>query len=331
MALLWRRRTRPVRRARRRGAFVFRRIVRIAAVFVVLGALCCGVWYLTRLPALTVSDVTIEGGETLPQDDIRQTIARELSGTYFFLIPKSFTLFYPHDRIIDAVENVPRVKAVTEDTPTPTTLALSIEEYEPAALWCPPASVSTLQADDAQASSTEPADASASRAAPAEGAAGGEDAVPEESHCVFLSDDGYAFAKAPPLRGGAFLRHIFDDREPKEGEQPLSKDDMARIDTFVESLASELDMRVRFVEHTKDGDEVYMLAGGGRLLVSPSEPEKTTFDNLVSILHADEFSDIAATGFDYIDLRFGDRVFVNRTGGDASDTPDDSLDDPLLQ
>ena len=48
-----------------------------------------------------------------------------------------------------------------------------------------------------------------------------------------------------------------------------------------------------------------------KLLVSPSQSAQETFDNLRSILESEEFAHVTSGDFNYIDLRFGNRVFVN--------------------
>ena len=69
-------------------------------------------------------------------------------------------------------------------------------------------------------------------------------------------------------------------------------------------------LRTYAVVETRAGDEEYHLAGGGYLIVAPKRGVQETFDNLQSILQSEAFKHMTPGAFDYIDLRFGNRVFL---------------------
>lgn len=291
MALFWNRRQRRIRRSGGNSRSVWRQILYgvLSILFVVTTGY--GTWYVTRLPAFTISNVEVADGDTVSHEEIKHRVESGLEGNYIFLVPKRFTYFYPHDDIQKDVAAMSRIAKVKLEKVDHTTLNVSFEEHVPRALWCLSAEVGT---------STQLSGLS--------------------TDCVFLSDDGYAFADAPELRGGVYLRHISDDRQPEATTQFLPATDMGRIATFTEALEIELGFRTYMVEHTAVGDEVYYLTGGGKFLVSPSELAQTTFDNLRSILESEEFSHIAPGNFNYIDLRFGNRVFVNEEFPEENET-----------
>ena len=68
-------------------------------------------------------------------------------------------------------------------------------------------------------------------------------------------------------------------------------------------------------------DEVTLhLESGGALKVSERMPAEEVLANLETVLASEAFAHLANGNFEYIDLRYGDRVFVNEFG----DVPDPS-------
>lgn len=231
-----------------------------------------GVWYVTRLPEVTISDIHITGGETIPHEEIHVLVEEELSGSYLFVVPKRFSYLYPHDRITRRVADVPRIFDVSVEREDRNKLRVSFKEYVPYALWC------------------------------SENSNG--------KGCMFLAADGYAFAPAPPLSGGTFIRHVTRGTVPEPNVQIFSRAAMERKDTFIAALREEFGFQVMEIVYTEAEDEIYRLRGGGELLVTEAVGVQTLFDNLRSILASEEFNHLETGNFKYIDLRFGNRVFV---------------------
>ena len=62
------------------------------------------VWYVTRIPFFTIADISVTGGETVVHADVRTRLLDELNGTYFLIIPRSFSYLYPHDQMLTVLE-----------------------------------------------------------------------------------------------------------------------------------------------------------------------------------------------------------------------------------
>ncbi len=239
-------------------------------IVVLLGALT---WYLTRLDAVTISQVTVAGGETISPDVVRVKVEGFLDDNYFLLIPHRFSYFYPHDAIVSALRSIPRVHDVTVTRSSLKTVDVTFAEYVPYALWC-------LTEDDL-------------------------------SPCYFLDASGYAFAPSPALQGGSLTRHILEGRGEFVQETVIRPELLKTIELFMRGLEKELGLRVISVVHTKDGDLRYNISGGGSLLVALDRDVTATFENLKSVLTSKEFQHVKPGNFNYIDLRFGNKVFVN--------------------
>lgn len=240
------------------------------ALVILIGLLLTAVWYGTRISGMQIKGVEVMGGFTIPHVTISTIAEEELAGTYLKLVPKKFSPLFPKDSIAKRILEVPRVKNVHLEVDDKKKLIIAFEEYKPEALWC------------------------------------GE----EGSECWFIDSLGFAFAKAPELSGGAFVRY-YNDATP---EHAASYADMEFIHTtrdFVEGLKDELDLYVVEVHVLGDQDIEYAVAGGGRIKVSQTMSPKTSFNNLKTILQSEEFAHLEPGTFHYVDLRFGDKVFVS--------------------
>ena len=269
---MWRKR-RPYLRTRQTKRHLLWHFVYGGIAIAIVSLVLYGVWYVTRLSYFTISHVEVMGGSTVDAELVRAEVLKELSGNYAFLIPKRFTYFYPHTDIVARVQSIPRISQVEVVRSAKDTLTVTFSEYTPHALWC-----------------------------------SGEER--EVSSCIFLSQSGYAFATAPSLEGSAFIRYITEDREPETGTQLFEYERMQSTEAFIEALEAELGFRAHQVIITSADDVTYVLTGGGSILVTGTMSVQETFDNLHSVLASPEFSHLKPGEFEYIDLRFGSRVFV---------------------
>lgn len=151
------------------------------------------------------------------------------------------------------------------------TLTVVFDEYQPVALWCMLAT----------------------------------------SDCYFVDQSGFAFSKAPELTGGAFIRYGETGKEVEVKTQALDRDFLKTSKAFAEKLADELGLYVTHITVLDALDVTYTVSGGGVVKVSQRIDLDTTFENLKTILLSENFTHLEGGDFQYIDLRFGDKVFVN--------------------
>lgn len=240
-------------------------------LLLMLGLLGLATWYLTRISALQIHDVTVAGGFTISHEAIEGAVWNELNGTYFRLIPKRFAYFYPEEAIRTTLESFPRMKQVHVER-AGKTIAVAFEEYEPYALWC--------KNDD-------------------------------DETCLFIDSNGYAFSEAPELTGSAFLRFRKGNEEPTLRTNVFTREFLHEVVAFSETLERELSLYVTHIHTEGDYDVNFRISGGGLIKVSQIRPFSESLANLRSILASEEFAHIEPGNFQYIDLRFGDKVFVN--------------------
>ncbi len=269
------------------------RVHLIRGLFLVFCAGVIGsvIYYSTRAEVFTIRDVEVTGGETIPHDVVESKVRESLQGTYAFLIPHSFSFLYPEEEIIERVSSIPRIYGVTVRRNTPTSIAVSFSEYMPHALWC-------------TGDSTE--------------------------GCSFIDTQGFAYAKAPGLLGGALVRHTTSGA----GDQfltaaGLSTDTFMRLDHFIKRFETDLGIRISEVSYKEHGDIEFMVSGGGSLYATLEKDLDAQFTHLASVLASKEFSHIKPGNFNYIDIRFETKVFVNETfATDTASTTATSTDSP---
>ena len=273
--------TRTSRKARGDRSLLRTQIVVGIVIVVVLSMVVGAVYYATRLPAFQITAVEVTGGFTIPHETIQTDVETLLQGTYFKLIPRTFVYTYPHQAILDTILHIPRVKDARLAIRHGHTLDVAFDEYQPFALWCRGAS---------------------------------------SSQCAFLDRSGYAFAAAPELTGNAFVRYQTPTATSTAPGQVIAPQRMGQTTSFIDRLKNDLDLYVTTVDIVGDGDIDYTVSGGGMLKTSTDMPPATTFANLQTILSSATFHRLESGKFDYIDLRFGDKVFVNEHGTSTNES-----------
>ena len=239
-------------------------------VLAVVGLFITGVWYGTRLPALTITEVRASGGETIEPTEIERVVEEALDGTYLGLVPRRFAWLYPEEEIFEKVSTTERIFNVGI-TREGTALLVTYDEYVPFALWC---------------------------------------GIEDEAPCVFVDKSGYAFGHAPKLTGGSFLRFRTAGRDPVLGEQMADGSMFITAQELVRLLETQ-EWYVSYIEIDQVDDMFIELAAGGELKVNSKTLPTKTMEDLLVILTSEEFSHLRPGNFQYIDLRFGEKVFVN--------------------
>lgn len=258
-------------------------------VFVLIGLMLYGIWHGTRAKAVTISEVIVVGGETISHDAIKLAVTELLQGQYMGFIPRSFSWTYPETEIMEVLTATPRVKDPVIERDG-TQLIVTLAEFEPVALWC----------DDHTT--------------------GG---------CVFLDSNGYGFAAAPDLTGGAYTRYVQVGQAASTSVVFTDLGDFALLQELVTRL-DQAGWPAVSIEYDQARDAFVQLAGGGELKVSLTQTPADTVANLQTIRAAAQYTDLAPGNFAYIDLRFGNKIFVSEQGAPtesaATEVPGESED-----
>lgn len=276
---------RPYRSMTPRTILLIRQIIVGTMIAAFFGMLLTSVWYFTRLDSVTISTITVNGGETIAHTEIEEIVRRELGGSYLKLVPYTFAFSYPHEKVMAKIKENDRINHISVMRSGGTELIVEFEEYLPHALWCKET---------------------------------------DSTSCFFIDENGYSFAVAPTLKGGSFLRLASIGKDPSLHTAAFPEVQYHVVGELVKAFA-EAKWEVTKVEIDAAGDAYMSIVGGGEFKVSLKQPAKETVDNLLTVLGSEQFAHLTPGNFDYIDLRFGSKVFVNEEtidkGGQGTSTP----------
>ena len=256
----------------------------------VVALLLYGVWYGTRHPGVTIDTVNVSGGETIDHKIIEERVWQQLEGEYVRLIPRTFSYLYPRDDILSSLGDIDRIKEVTVDRVGRKKLDVSFVEYVASALWC----------------------------------------SSDSEECFFVDETSFAFAAAPSLVGGSFLRYVTTEREPVLGASVVNNSELEVLTMVINELESR-GWLVRSVDVDLVGDAYIDLAAGSEVKIALGEEAANTVANLDAVLQSEEFASLTPGEFQYIDLRFGNKVFVNRVEEVATSTETSIVEFELVE
>ncbi len=257
---------------------LIRQIIVGVLIATFFGLLTSSVWFATRVNALTIDTVTVRGGETIQHSEVESVVRAQIDGAYMKLVPRAFAFTYPHEKIIAEVNKMHRIKNVSIVRSGGNELLVEFDEYVPHALWCKNS---------------------------------------ESTGCFFLDENGYSFAPAPTLNGGSFLRYVSIAKDPSEHVQAFSEEEYKRVHELSQKFAA-AKWFVSKAEIDAAGDAFLTIVDGGLFKVSLKQSADETVSNLLTVLGSENFTHIKPGNFEYIDLRFGSKVFVNEVTIDRS-------------
>ena len=275
-----------------------RKILIGKVVLVILGAgvLWGLVFWLTGLPVITISAVSVSGNVSVSPYSIASSTRDLLTGRYWFTVPRSNILFYPKESIIkNILESYPRIKNVEVEFKNFHTVSVAITERETAALWC---RTFVVTADASNDTSDE---------------------------CFLLDSQGFIFDSL----GRTVASSVdVDASSTAVRSLPLVKfyggisstTDPVRMsyssaEHFQESLLladnpSSLGVNVVAFRERPDRDLDVELVGETRLVIGRESDNFSVMSNFQSVISEPNFDGLEGLGkIDYIDMRFGNKVF----------------------
>ena len=225
--------------------------------------------FLIYSPYFRIETISIEGTDRLEEDDVRSFLERTLTEKALYVIPQDIMWMSKYGLASIIKSHSPVIKDVHITRSWPHELAVEVVEYSGWGVLC--------------------------------------QGLPED--CYWIDRAGVAFQSAPDF-AGTIVPKITDerDREITLGEKQMSQR-MMRLITFFNERAQENDylQSLQFAIDARDATlHAETRAGWEIRLLEDTDPEEAyknmqlTLDNEIKE-KADEL--------DYIDLRFGNRIF----------------------
>lgn len=233
-----------------------------------------GLSVLSNAEALQIDKVEGEGNILVTDEEIWSEIDRETQGRYLRLFSKKNAFLFPEEAVLAAVAaRFPILYGAKIELKGLKTVRIKVSEREPAALWC------RLSSDGAPL-----------------------------SDCFFIDRGGFIYSEAPEFKGDVYLKYYgsIDTGNPI-GSSFLPAGTFFELTKFAERIKN-LGLSPVSIFVKDDGDYNVRLHDGGEVYLNEREGFDRSLLNLESIL-TDQIGKDSIGDIDYIDLRFGNKVF----------------------
>lgn len=231
-----------------------------------------GLIFLSRADFMQVKSFEVAGADTMPQQSIKNTASGFASGTIFFVIPKSNIFFMNKEKLAAALlSSYPRIEKVDVSKQFLSgSVDLSLTERKPDFLWCSGTGV-----------------------------------------CYFMDKTGLVFEKSdviipdPALQGKVIFSGVL-------GGNPLMKsfatpEEMQNYLKLVDTL-NNAGFKVSSI-NIESSDKGTAKTDAGDVIFNPAEADLSVIAQNVILLINDIKGKTPSAQFQYIDARFGNKVF----------------------
>lgn len=248
-----------------------RRRVRLLLAFVALLCVLCAAFVAAaHIPALQVRAVTVSGTETLSSSTVRAFVEERIAGNYLWVLPKRNIFLYPRQEINqELLAAFPVLASADVHAGDFHTIAAAVVERSPRALWCV-----------------------------------------EQGNCLFMDENGVVYAPAPIFSEPVYISYYGPTSGLTLPKQYLTEAEFQNLSALIDTIALKLhDEQVLGVVVDASRDVRVEFSSGFKILFALNTASGDTFERLTLALLADPVKTHPLSDFEYIDLRFGDKVY----------------------
>ena len=233
-----------------------------------------GLVWLSRVSFLQITKVEVSGATTLSTSTIADEVRQKLSGSYWRLFSKDNIFIYPKGQVAAALlSSMPTLESVEMHAKNFNTIEVIVGEREPKALWC------------GQLPNT---------GAP----------------CFLLDADGVAYRVAGDTFSQNYERYYGIAVGNDTPRQYLSPEDFRSLSALVDTIAQnqkQENMASVLVDANRDVHLEFL--DGFTLLFSLTDAGGDVYERFVLALGSEPFKSHPVVDFEYLDLRFGDKLY----------------------
>ena len=267
---------------------------RIVGVLVLLVIILSGVVYFLGIKALTISDIEVLGNSVISRDEIVAATEPLLAGKRIFFFPRSNIFLYPKSAIREELATkFPRISTVKVGFKNFHSISIKVAEYIPKAIWC------------------------------------GEDSIlstKTKEDCYLMDKNGYIFASSPNFSAKVYFSYygpLSSTSDTPVGLHYLASEKFKSVDAFIKALEELGIVPMRIIAEDA-GNFTVDLGGGAEILFNGDGNLENTLQNFYSIINSGKLP-ITDSAFiatvDYIDLRFGNKIYYKLHNGGGQPTP----------
>ena len=263
-------------RARRRRR---RALLAGALVFVVL-VLAAGAVWLAHAPFVRVVSVEVSGAQSVASSTIEEYVRSQMAGDYLWLFPRDNIFLYPR-RAIEAglLARYPALRSVDVHAADFRTVAVAAVERQPAALWCPTGAT--------------------------------------QEGCFYMDEDGVVYSPAPDFSSPVYVSYegALAPSAQAGARQYLAPADFQSLSALAGALGQkEPDDPVRTVVVDDSRDVRVYFQNDFVLIFNLKDDGGDIFERFTLALASDPFKGKSLGDFEYLDLRFGDKLYYKLKG-----------------
>lgn len=268
-------------RERRRRRRMFLVALAAGSVILLLAAIVGATW----LPFMRVKQVSVMGTKTVMPEKLQASVLHEIAGAYAFVFAKSNILLYPRSTIEhNLLQQFPILGAVNVHAENFHTIAVVVTERQPAALWC------------------------------------GESLASSTSSCYLLDKTGTIYAPAVVYSGDAYQKYFGPTTGGALPQQFLTPAEFHSLSVLVDSLQGEQHLTMQSISVDAVNDVRVMFSNDFELVFALNSDSGDLFDRFSLALMADPFVAHKLSDFQYLDLRFGDKLYYKLKSGVVATT-----------
>jgi cell division septal protein FtsQ len=254
------------------------RIIKGIAIGVLIVAVIGSALWILHRPALALTTIAVSGNSAVDTSDVQNIVSKDISGRYWYIIPKNNRFLYPKSVVTAHVlEAFPRFESVTVQG-TANTLSLAVVERDPSYIWC-----------------------------------NGTPQQKNDDDCYFIDSRGYIFSKAAIVSGNVFF-HFYGlvGTTSPIGTYYMEEVSFKSLDKLITSLTT-LGIESYALQADEKGTNILYLKNGGKLLFQQAPSYS---DLVVSISTIANQTDIFSPEkqLEYVDFRYGNKVFYKAVG-----------------
>ncbi len=278
---------------------ILRRKIFFLIIFFVL--ILVGLCFLSRWEKLNINNIEVSGNKVIETKMIEDVVKENISGYYFWFLPKTNFLLYPGEEIKrELALKFKRIKDISIGINNLTTLDVSVTERTALYTYC---------GDTINLQSDLPSDILSLSSV-----------LPEDNKCYFMDDSGYIFDEAPFFSGEVYLK-FYGTTSTSNTNDPFGsyffQPNFSKLISFEKTL-EQIGIKPAIFYAEDNGDIEMFLSSSISAQMGPEIIFKSDADfnqiaeNLETVLTTEPLQSEFKNKYSsllYIDLRFGNKVY----------------------